>query len=96
MTRRSGVKGDGNGVMATPHVFSFLLIIVYFKQAQYQTHLKEMEAAQAGMPAVVVNHDNSDGPAVRDIHMENFNISVGGRDLIVDGCITLSFGRHYG
>lgn len=55
-----------------------------------------MEAAQAGMPAVVVNHDNSDGPAVRDIHMENFNISVGGRDLIVDGCITLSFGRHYG
>ncbi|XP_042033999.1 ABC transporter F family member 3-like [Salvia splendens] len=66
------------------------------REAQYQTHLKEMEAAQAGMPAVVVNHDNSDGPAVRDIHMENFNISVGGRDLIVDGCITLSYGRHYG
>ncbi|KAL6578858.1 ATP-binding cassette sub- F member 3 [Orobanche minor] len=66
------------------------------REAQYQTHLKEMEAAQAGMPAVVVNHDNSDGPAVRDIHMENFNVSVGGRDLIVDGCITLSYGRHYG
>lgn len=55
-----------------------------------------MEAVKAGMPAVAVNHDNSDGPAVRDIHMENFNISVGGRDLIVDGCITLSHGRHYG
>ncbi|KAH6786150.1 hypothetical protein C2S51_038605, partial [Perilla frutescens var. frutescens] len=66
------------------------------REAQYQTHLEEMEAVKAGMPAVVVNHDNSDGPALRDIHMENFNISVGGRDLIVDGCITLSHGRHYG
>ncbi|KAK4389801.1 ABC transporter F family member 3 [Sesamum angolense] len=66
------------------------------REVQYQTHLKEMEAVKAGMPAVVVNHDNSDGPAVRDIHMENFNISVGGRDLIVDGVVTLSYGRHYG
>lgn len=66
------------------------------REAQYQTHLQEMEAVKAGMPAVAINHDNSDGPAVRDIHMENFNISVGGRDLIVDGCITLSHGRHYG
>ncbi|KAI3469102.1 hypothetical protein Pfo_025765 [Paulownia fortunei] len=66
------------------------------REVQYQTHLQEMEAVKAGMPAVVVNHDNSDGPAVRDLHMENFNISVGGRDLIVDGCVTLSHGRHYG
>lgn len=64
---------------------------------QYQMHLAEMEAAKAGMPVVSVNHDNSvEGPAVRDIHMENFNVSVGGRDLIVDGTVTLSFGRHYG
>lgn len=55
-----------------------------------------MEAVKAGMPAVVVSHENSDGPTVRDLHMENFNISVGGRDLIVDGCVTLSYGRHYG
>ncbi|GFS31545.1 general control non-repressible 3 [Actinidia rufa] len=27
---------------------------------------------------------------------ENFNVSVGGRDLIVDGTVTLSSGRHYG
>ena len=59
-------------------------------------HLAEMEATRAGMPAVCVNHDNSGGPTVKDIHMENFNISVGGRDLIVDGSLTLSFGRHYG
>lgn len=59
-------------------------------------HLAEMEATRAGMPTVCVNHDTGTGPTVKDIHMENFNISVGGRDLIVDGSITLSFGRHYG
>ncbi|XP_022736612.1 ABC transporter F family member 3 [Durio zibethinus] len=66
------------------------------REAQYQMHLAEMEAAREGMPAVCVNHDAGGGPAVRDIHMENFNVSVGGRDLIVDGSVTLSFGRHYG
>ena len=59
-------------------------------------HLAEMEAARAGMPVACVRHDGSGGSAVKDIHMENFNISVGGRDLIVDGSVTLSFGRHYG
>ncbi|XP_048230002.1 ABC transporter F family member 3 isoform X2 [Ricinus communis] len=66
------------------------------REAQYQMHLAEMEAVRAGMPVVCVNHDSGTGPAVKDIHMENFNISVGGRDLIVDGSVTLSFGRHYG
>ncbi|XP_038907092.1 ABC transporter F family member 3 [Benincasa hispida] len=66
------------------------------REAQYQMHLAEMEAARAGMPVVCVNHNSGSGPAVKDIHMENFNISVGGRDLIVDGTVTLSFGRHYG
>ncbi|XP_073133141.1 ABC transporter F family member 3 [Henckelia pumila] len=66
------------------------------REAQYQTHLEEMEAVKAGMPSVVVNHDIIEGPTVRDIHMEGFNVSVGGRDLIVDGCLTLSYGRHYG
>lgn len=51
---------------------------------------------RAGMPVVCVRHENMGGPNVKDIHMENFNISVGGRDLILDGSITLSFGRHYG
>lgn len=59
-------------------------------------HLLEMEAAKAGMPVVCVNHDQVEGATVKDIHMENFNVSVGGRDLIVDGSVTLSFGRHYG
>jgi len=66
-------------------------------QAQYQIHLAEMEAVRAGMPVACVTHDGGGGgPNVKDIHLENFNISVGGRDLIVDGSVTLSFGRHYG
>ncbi|PHU27959.1 ABC transporter F family member 3 [Capsicum chinense] len=67
------------------------------REAEYQAHLKEVEEVKAGMPLVCVNHDGQgDGPAIKDIRMENFNISVGGRDLIVDGSVTLSFGRHYG
>ncbi|CAK7335779.1 unnamed protein product [Dovyalis caffra] len=66
------------------------------REAQYQMHLAEMEAVRAGMPVACVNHDGVGGPNIKDIHMENFNISVGGRDLIVDGSVTLSFGRHYG
>lgn len=67
------------------------------REVQYQKHLEEMEAVKAGMPVVCVTHDqDSGGPNIRDIHLENFNVSVGGRDLIVDGAVTLSFGRHYG
>lgn len=66
-------------------------------QAQYQMHLAEMEAIKAGMPIVSVNHNGSEGGAgSRDIHMENFTVTVGGRDLIEDATLTLSFGRHYG
>ena len=59
-------------------------------------HLKEMEAVKAGMPIVSVRHDGDGGSAAKDVHMENFNVSVGGRDLITDASVTLSFGRHYG
>ena len=61
-------------------------------------HLAEMEAIKAGMPIVRVNHNGNEGggSAARDIHMENFTITVGGRDLIQDGSVTLSLGRHYG
>ncbi|GJM87492.1 hypothetical protein PR202_ga03452 [Eleusine coracana subsp. coracana] len=65
-------------------------------EAQYQMHVAEMESLRAGMPPVFVNHNNSGGPAVRDIHMENFNVTVGGRDLIQEATITLAYGRHYG
>ncbi|KAL8150296.1 hypothetical protein V2J09_020104 [Rumex salicifolius] len=66
------------------------------REVAYQKHVEEMESVRAGMPSISVNHDNSGGPIVRDIHLENFNVSVGGRDLIVDGNVNLAFGRHYG
>ncbi|GJV49717.1 NIN like protein 7, partial [Tanacetum coccineum] len=54
---------------------------------------EHQRAAKAGMPVVSVNHDNSaEGTTVRDIHMENFNVSIGGRELIVDCTVTLSLG----
>lgn len=60
-------------------------------------HVLEMEAVRAAMPAVSVNHDGGGGGStIRDIHMENFSVTVGGRDLILDASVTLSFGRHYG
>jgi translation initiation factor RLI1 len=36
------------------------------------------------------------GSTVKEILMTNFNTFVGGRELIKDGSITLSHGRHYG
>lgn len=75
--------------------FRFILM-PFADQAQYQMHLAEMEAVRAGMPVVCVNHSGNEGSAIRDIHMENFSVSVGGRDLITDASVTLSFGRHYG
>jgi ATP-binding cassette subfamily F protein 3 len=66
------------------------------REAQYQMHVAEMESLRAGMPPVFVNHNSGGGPAIRDVHMENFNVTVGGRDLIQEATITLAFGRHYG
>lgn len=69
--------------------FDFVLSSVA-TQAQCLFHLAEMEAAKQEMPVVSVNHDdNVKGPAVKDIHMENFSVSFGGRELIQDGSVTL-------
>jgi ATP-binding cassette, subfamily F, member 3 len=65
-------------------------------QARYQMHVAEMESLRAGTPPDFVNHSSGGGAAIRDIHMENFNVTVGGRDLIQQVTITLAFGRHYG
>ena len=68
------------------------------RHAQYEAHLAAVEALEANMPAAVVNHWNRDegNNAPRDIRMENFSISVGGRELISEASVTLAFGRHYG
>eukprot|EP00252_Welwitschia_mirabilis_P013965 TRINITY_DN30967_c0_g1_i1.p1 TRINITY_DN30967_c0_g1~~TRINITY_DN30967_c0_g1_i1.p1 ORF type:complete len:725 (-),score=175.34 TRINITY_DN30967_c0_g1_i1:192-2366(-) len=67
------------------------------REMAYQLHLEEMKASLAGMPPVFVRHgDGGDGSTIKDIHLENLHISVGGRELIKEGSITLSHGRHYG
>lgn len=67
------------------------------RQVEYEAHLAAVEAAEANMPAAVVTHWNrDDGNAPKDIRMDNFSISVGGRELISEASVTLAYGRHYG
>lgn len=55
------------------------------------------EAAVAGMPAVMVNHGGvGEGTVPKDIRLENFSISLGGKELINQATVTLAYGRRYG
>jgi ABC-type molybdenum transport system ATPase subunit/photorepair protein PhrA len=36
------------------------------------------------------------GGGPRDIHLENFSVSNGGRELVVDAHVSLAVGRRYG
>lgn len=55
------------------------------------------EAANTGMPAVMVNHGGvGEGTVAKDIRMDNFSISMGGRELINEATVTLAHGRRYG
>lgn len=67
------------------------------RQADYQAHLAKAEATVAGMPAVFVNHGgDGDGSVPRDIRLDNFTISMAGKELINEGAVTLAYGRRYG
>ncbi|KAJ7545438.1 hypothetical protein O6H91_09G119800 [Diphasiastrum complanatum] len=67
------------------------------RQAEYQSHLAAAEASVAGLPALFVDHSNvGEGGVPKDIRLENFSISMGGRELISDGSVTLAYGRRYG
>ncbi|KAM5584262.1 ABC transporter F family member 3-like [Rosa sericea] len=48
-----------------------------------------MEAGRAELHVVTINHDGGGGSNVKDLHLEGFNVFVGGRDLIMDGAVTL-------
>lgn len=55
------------------------------------------QAANVGMPAVMVNHGGiGEGTVAKDIRMDNFSISMGGRELINEATVTLAHGRRYG
>jgi ABC-type hemin transport system ATPase subunit len=36
------------------------------------------------------------GVAGRDVHLENFSVSNGGKDLIADANVIMAYGRRYG
>ncbi|GAB4813067.1 hypothetical protein N2152v2_000113 [Parachlorella kessleri] len=63
-------------------------------RAAFEAHQAQAQAALQGERVVVVR--NVGGPAVRDIHLENFSVSNGGQELIQDANITLAYGRRYG
>ncbi|XP_024537100.1 ABC transporter F family member 3 [Selaginella moellendorffii] len=67
------------------------------RRADYEAHVAAADAAAAGMAGLYVTH-NTDGDASvpKDIRMENFSISMGGRELINSASVTLAYGRRYG
>ena len=59
--------------------------------------MRESQTILAQMPVVSVSHGGTGDEAnIKDIRLENFTITVAGKDLISDASITLSFGRRYG
>ncbi|KAL2613889.1 hypothetical protein R1flu_025581 [Riccia fluitans] len=65
--------------------------------ADYEAHLAAAEASTAGMPSVMVNHGGvGEGNVPKDIRLENFSISLGGKELINSATVTLAYGRRYG
>ncbi|CAM5999250.1 unnamed protein product [Sphagnum balticum] len=64
---------------------------------EYEAHVAAANEANKGMPAVMVSHGGvGEGSVPKDIRMENFSISMGGRELINEASVTLAYGRRYG
>jgi len=63
-------------------------------RAAFETHQKQAEQALQGQKITLLR--NMGGPAVRDIHLENFSVSNGGAELVTDATVLLAFGRRYG
>lgn len=67
------------------------------EQTEYEAHVAAANEANKGMPAVMVSHGGvGEGSVAKDIRMENFSISMGGRELINEASVTLAYGRRYG
>ncbi len=54
------------------------------------------EAVRGAIPTIVRDKSGAGGGGPRDLHLDNFNVSNGGKDLIVDASVTLAYGRRYG
>ncbi|KAF8071383.1 ABCF3 [Scenedesmus sp. PABB004] len=63
-------------------------------RAAFEAHQREAAAALAGHKPTIQR--NMGGGGARDIHLENFCVSNGGRELVVDASVSLAAGRRYG
>ena len=50
-------------------------------------------AARGNLPEII---RNAGAAGCKDIHLDDFNLSNGGKDLISDATLMLAFGRRYG
>eukprot|EP00897_Mesotaenium_endlicherianum_P000774 jgi/Mesen1/10698/ME000090S10155 len=66
------------------------------RQLAFEAHMAASQAAMANMPHVTVTHGGDGTAAPRDIHLENFSIDMGGKELVSGATVTLAFGRRYG
>jgi len=64
------------------------------RKAAMLSHQKELERTLQSKAVRVVRHTG--GPTVRDVCLENINVSNKGTELISDCDITLAYGRKYG
>eukprot|EP00197_Chlamydomonas_leiostraca_P008797 CAMPEP_0202864636 /NCGR_PEP_ID=MMETSP1391-20130828/4798_1 /ASSEMBLY_ACC=CAM_ASM_000867 /TAXON_ID=1034604 /ORGANISM="Chlamydomonas leiostraca, Strain SAG 11-49" /LENGTH=767 /DNA_ID=CAMNT_0049544399 /DNA_START=78 /DNA_END=2381 /DNA_ORIENTATION=- len=63
-------------------------------RAAFEAHKDAADRAVRGAVPTIVR--NRDGGAVRDLHLHNFDVSNGGKDLIQDASLSLAYGRRYG
>mmetsp|Transcript_18986 Transcript_18986/g.32470 ORF Transcript_18986/g.32470 Transcript_18986/m.32470 type:complete len:755 (+) Transcript_18986:110-2374(+) len=61
----------------------------------FEAHQSKADAAVKGSIPTIVRNNNGGGGA-RDLHLDNFNVSNGGKELIEDASLMLAFGRRYG
>jgi len=64
------------------------------KQTNCEAHVVMAYEANKGMLAIIVSHGGIGEASVpKDIHMENFKISMGGCKLINEASVTLDYER---
>ena len=63
-------------------------------RAAFNAHQARAKEALQGHGPVIIR--NAGGGGSRDLHLENFSVSNGGRELIEDANVTLAYGRRYG
>ncbi|GAX81005.1 hypothetical protein CEUSTIGMA_g8440.t1 [Chlamydomonas eustigma] len=64
------------------------------QRAAFDAHRVQAEASARGHLPEIIRNAGASG--CRDIHLEDFNVSNGGKDLIADATLMLAFGRRYG